>query len=74
MSSFFYAVVPEEIQERRDLCALIRLCGEGGGDEALDDASNSSEKSDFLFAREETVVGFDGDARRDAVTRRNFGE
>ena len=44
MSSFFYAVVPEEIQERRDLCALIRLCGEGGGDEALDDASNSSEK------------------------------
>ena len=44
MSSFFYAKVPEEIQERRDLCALIRLCEEGGGDEALDDASNSSEK------------------------------
>ena len=45
MSSFFYTEVPdEEIQERRDLCALIRLCGEGGGDEALDDASNSSEK------------------------------
>ena len=31
-------------------------------------------KDDFLFAREETVVRFDGDARRDAVTRRNFGE
>ena len=44
MSSFFYTEVPEEIQERRDLCALIRLCEEGGGDEALDDASNSSEK------------------------------
>ena len=44
MSSFFYTEVPEEIQEGRDLCALIRLCGEGGGDEALDDASNSSEK------------------------------
>ena len=40
MSSFFYAV-PEEIQEREDLCALIRLCE--GGDDALD-ASNSSEK------------------------------
>ena len=50
MSSFFYAV-PEEIQEQRDLCALIRLCEgveENGDDESKMISSLLEKKPSFV--------------------------
>ena len=53
MSSFFYAV-PEEIQERRDLCALIRLCEgvEENGDDASKMISSLLEKKPSFVSME----------------------
>ena len=48
----------EEIQERRDLCALIRLC-EGGGDEALDDASTSEKMISSLLEKKPSLVSME---------------
>ena len=50
MSSFFYSV-PEEIQEQRDLCALIRLCEgveENGDDESKMISSLLEKKPSFV--------------------------
>ena len=59
MSSFFYTEeVSEEIQEGRDLCALIRLCGEGGGDEALD-ASSSEKMISSLLEKKPSFVSME---------------
>ncbi len=55
MSSFFYTV-PEEIQEREDLCALIRLCE--GGDDALD-ASSSEKMISSLLEKKPSLVSME---------------
>jgi ankyrin repeat protein len=55
MSSFFYTV-PEEIQEQRDVYALIRLCE--GGDEALD-ASSSEKMISSLLEKKPSFVSME---------------